>query len=1101
MDLKGVISMYCIIDIYKTQIEAFFLEKINNTSNTIVFFQGFPDEFYQAISKTTIKHFRNQLFTSNIAFNDIDPAKTVQHFITSTGCVWGFYEELITLARTINDFNIGNKKVYVVRNNFFTDYYPITVPYDIENLSKIYEDDSANIDNEKIVLYYSEYKNIDNVSYFSYVNKHYPIDITIDVEETDFFAALPKQKQVEKIWSKTIITNHDLPTIKLDLLKGKLYERTYVVKCLNNELSDEIDLLNTFAQYFKVHFELESVSHEIDFSLSNRHLSILKKYWGKDAEFYNSPFYKEPAYSNQTQDLSQGFLISNVIEQCESAMMLNSKKYSDLIITAPTGAGKSLFFQIPAIYLHEKYKALTIVICPLVALMNDQIKELHERGVGFATFINSEISYEERQKRLDGIITGQYSIVYLSPELLLAYDIRNLFGDRRIGLLVVDEAHLVTSWGRDFRVDYWFLGDYLEKIRRGSYYLQNSDARTFPVLCLTATAVYGGRDDVIEDLKRSLYLNCSAEHSYIGYVKRDNISFKINLPENRKRKSQKEKKILLTCDQIDNFIKHKEKSIVYFPYVSQIEDVMNELIANYPDTKGLVERYSGSGMRSLEKNDSYNNFRNSNALVMLATKAFGMGVNIPDVVNVYHYAPTGTLADYVQEIGRAARKLPNGYAIIDYLHNDMHYAKTLWGLSGLRHYQIKAIMKKLYDLYQIKKSRNLIFSPDTFSYLFDANSIDMKVKSGLMLLSADLLEKFHFRVINVRPKNLLASHYIVVPTEVEREFMIEYGKYCTLMNDDKPRITPAYGSKSEMVTKNIGNIYEIDLSKAWENEFNELTFAKFKYHFFEGDLFSFGADKILPRIKLTIDYEKGYEFARDSLLRLVAALQKTFNNIHRTYGGKRFAFSTFSEAFHRQYEGKIKREYLLLLLDLFCYETTDIYEIPNEQWKFIERRKSESGGQIIENVYSIRTSKHVYIENNIKRYLRMATPNSEEKSNLFVTYLSIPKKNGKYSEYQLVASLLELFNLATYDLIGGRNPQIFVRINDPLKLKRISGSGQEYRNRILSNIEERHKRAAMLIDKFMTSSFDDASLWDIIENYFLGFDRLVDLQLGIKGIV
>ena len=120
-----------------------------------------------------------------------------------------------------------------------------------------------------------------------------------------------------------------------------------------------------------------------------------------------------------------------------------------------------------------------------------------------------------------------------------------------------------------------------------------------------------------------------------------------------------------------------------------------------------------------------------------------MGINIPDVEVVYHYAPTGTLADYVQEIGRAARKIPKGYAVTDYLKNDMNYAKVLWGLSGLRHYQIKAIMKKLYNLHVQKGTRNLLVSPEVFGFLFDNKSIDNKVKSGLMLLSADLLEKYH----------------------------------------------------------------------------------------------------------------------------------------------------------------------------------------------------------------------------------------------------------------------------------------------------------------------------------------------------------------------
>lgn len=1082
--------------VYSRLITSFFDKQLNDTKS-IFFFQGFPGEFYDSLSSNnTIKHFCNKKFSSLIDINEIDAMTIVQKLITSTGPVWGFYEELIALTRVINDFSISNKKIYVVKNNLFKEYYPLSINCDEEFLSRIYENDLSDVENELMVQYYSGFKNIDGTFYFSYVNKHYPIDITSEVIELDFFPKNNKDYHIENAWERTIITNSDLLKIKLRLLNGKIHEHTYIIKSTNNDLEDEISYLNTFASNFNVFFKIDNLAHKINYQNSNKYLHILQKHWGAESEFYNLKFYIEPTYDNKTHELSQGLLISNIIEQCELAMMPSNNKYSDIIITAPTGAGKSLFYQLPAIYLHEKYKALTIVVSPLVALMNDQVSELHQKGVYYATFINSDITYEERQKRLEGIASGEYSIVYMSPELLLAYDIKSLIGNRKIGLLAIDEAHLVTSWGRDFRVDYWFLGDYLEKIRRGNYFKKHSDAAAFPVLCLTATAVYGGRDDVIEDLQRSLNLSCSTDKLYIGYVKRDNISFKINIPDKQFKSSKKEEKVNLTCKRVSQFLENKEKSIIYFPFVSQIDDVKLELTSKYPNTKGFVERYSGSGMKGLEKNEAYLNFKKSDVSIMLATKAFGMGVNISDIVNVYHFAPTGTLADYVQEIGRAARKIDYGYAIIDYLHNDMRYANTLWGLSGLRHYQIKAIMKKLYDLYQTKKSRNLIFSPDTFSFLFDANNLETKVKSGLMLLSADLFESYHFRVLNVRPKNLLASHYIVIPMDVEHEFLNEFGKYCTKMDDDEPRITPGYGRHSTMITTNIGNIYEIELSKVWEEKFNNLTFAKFKFHFFEGDLFTFGANKVLPRIKLTINYDKGYEHACENLLKIARALQKTFNEIYRTFGGKQFELSIFTKTFIRHLGERIRREYLLMLLDLFCYEKTDIYEIPNEQWKFIERSKDGTSEFSNEKSYCIRTAKHGYIESNIKRYLKMAEPNNESQEQ-FVSYLKIPKRGESYSEYQLVASLLELFGYATYDLIGGRNPQIFVRINDPLKLKRISESNREYRNRILSNIDERHKRAAVVVDRFMTLKLNDEERWDLIENYFLGFDGAVDSQLGI----
>lgn len=1091
--------MKTIENVYNKQILDFMNKKLTKKKDVILFFQGFSSVFYKTLDESKIKHFSGISFNKYIDYNKIDTSILLQKFISSKGLCWGFYEELIGLTEILNDLTIYKGEIIVVKNNLFSVYYPLEIPIKVNEVSKIYEKEFSNIDNKRIARYYSDFKIIDSILFFSYINKHYDIDTNAKICEIDFFQADINIDQYIKNDFEEEINAYDLLKIKTNLLEGKVKPNHYAVKCLNDELSREISILNKLGNSIGVFFRAHKILREVNDEDSNRYLQLFRKYWGNVAHFYDKPFYKDPTLNNETINISQGLLITDVIRQCEIATKGNSNNYSDIIITAPTGAGKSLIFQVPAIHLHEKYKLLTIVICPLVSLMYDQVKEIQERGIGFATYINSEISYEERQDRLEGIIEGRYSIIYLSPELLLSYNIKDLVGDRKIGLMVIDEAHLVTSWGRDFRVDYWFLGDHIEKIRRGTYYKKHNDAMNFPVICLTATAVFGGRDDVIGDLQNNLHLNCSSEHLYIGYVKRNNISFKINVPKTKLCNSKKEEKLLLSKNRIESFIKNKEKSIVYFPYVSQIEDVYNSIIDNYPELIKYIERYSGSGMRKIEKNESYNTFRESKVSVMLATKAFGMGINIPDVTNIYHYAPTGTLADYVQEIGRAARKIKQGYAITDYLSNDMRYAKTLWGLSGLRHYQIKALMKKLYDLYKTKKSRNLLFSPDAFSYLFDANSVNMKVKSGLMLLSSDLLEKYHFRVINVRPKYIFSKNYINVPNDIEKEFLSEFGGYCELMNDDKPLTTLSYGYNQEVTTYNTGKIYEINLGKVWETEFNELTFARFKYHFFIGDLFTFGTSKISPRIKLVINYNKTYDVAMKGLLQIISGVQKTFNRIYKRYGGKTFTFKEFSKIFNENYDGKIRREYLIMLLDIFCYNKTDIYNILVEQWKFIERRKINKDKQFGEINYCIRTRKHVFIEKNIRRYLKQAKPNSKE-NKTFIAYLAIPKNNQKYSEYQLVAALLEMFNLATYDLTGGRNLQIFVRINDPLKLKRIVESRKEYRNRLLTDIEERHKRSAIILDRFMNTKLSDIERWSIIENYFLGFDGEVDRQLGINRL-
>lgn len=125
-------------------------------------------------------------------------------------------------------------------------------------------------------------------------------------------------------------------------------------------------------------------------------------------------------------------------------------------------------FQVPAIYLAQKQsKLLTLVISPLIGLMNDQVKGLEKRGYYGAKTINSDISPVVKTEIMEKVKNGQYDILYLSPETLLARsDVEQLIGNRTIGMIVVDEAHIVTTWGKQFRPDYWYLGDHIRKLRK-----------------------------------------------------------------------------------------------------------------------------------------------------------------------------------------------------------------------------------------------------------------------------------------------------------------------------------------------------------------------------------------------------------------------------------------------------------------------------------------------------------------------------------------------------------------------------------------------------------------------------------------------------------
>lgn len=202
----------------------------------------------------------------------------------------------------------------------------------------------------------------------------------------------------------------------------------------------------------------------------------------------------------------------------------------------------------------------------------------------------------------------------------------------------------------------------------------------------------------------------------------------------------------------------------------------------------------------------------------------------------------------------------------------------------------------------------------------------------------------------------------------------------------------------------------------------------------------------------------------------------------------------FSERFLALYGEPIRKEYITMLLDLFCYDHVDLMEYPKENWKFIERRKADDSGGFA-SAFCIRTQKYSFIETNLKRYFNLAEPNSGE--NIYITYIPIVEGDTvKVAHLQLLASILQLFGMAAYEMNGGMNPEIFIRINDSQKLKRIAFSDKRYTNRLLTQIEQRHKRAVSLMNQFMKGDFTNEQRWEIIEEYFLGHDDYVGDMLG-----
>ena len=325
--------------------------------------------------------------------------------------------------------------------------------------------------------------------------------------------------KIEEYSINNFICNEEL---KYKILNNKFKDKLFILINKNylnkTNVKNDLGVLKYLCSLKKINLICCTKINDLKNGFRADIQNLLKRYWNSN-EFRVLKFYSNPDISNQKIELSQGDLIEEVIEEVE-----NSKKnlnYNNIFITAPTGSGKSIFFQIPALYIANKYNYVTIIISPLKALMKDQIENLKLRGVNNACFLNSDLSFIEKTNYVEKIKQGEISIIYLSPELLqVSSDITNIIGDREIGLVVIDEAHTVSTWGKNFRIDYLLIGNYVQKIKQYKKY-------NFPILALTATAVYSGENDTIFEILEELKIDSFTLH--IGEARKDNIKFDINL--------------------------------------------------------------------------------------------------------------------------------------------------------------------------------------------------------------------------------------------------------------------------------------------------------------------------------------------------------------------------------------------------------------------------------------------------------------------------------------------------------------------------------------------------------------------------------------------
>jgi ATP-dependent DNA helicase RecQ len=305
----------------------------------------------------------------------------------------------------------------------------------------------------------------------------------------------------------------------------------------------------------------------------------------------------------------------------------------DVLAVMPTGAGKSLCYQIPAILL----EGLTVVISPLISLMKDQVNALREAGVK-AAYLNSSLGSAEYGEILRGLEAGEYRILYIAPERLLREDLPEQIGGTPIPLVVVDEAHCVSQWGHDFRPSYCRIAEFIRSL----------PSRPRVAAC-TATATVKVKEDILRLLELQDPLSLTT-----GFD-RQNLYFGVERP---KRKPE------ALLDYLENH--RRQSGIVYCSTRKNVEEVWDLLRRN----GYAVTRYH-AGLEDRERHENQDDFLYDRKTIMVATNAFGMGIDKSNVSFVIHYNMPKNIESYYQEAGRAGRDGERAECILFYSGQDV----------------------------------------------------------------------------------------------------------------------------------------------------------------------------------------------------------------------------------------------------------------------------------------------------------------------------------------------------------------------------------------------------------------------------------------------